>query len=206
MKSDMTPAIQKRKGRAWRRLARVLIVLVLLFIAACFVVDHYMQFRKSDEELRKIYADSHLTASIHYYKAQGRTLRYIRSGSDSLPTILFLHGSPGSISYYGRRLGDSGIAGKFFVLAVDRPGYGYSGFGDPEPSIQKQAAAIRPLLDSIEHAHHPIIVVGGSYGSSVACRLAMDYPQLVDGLVLTGPSLGRGVRRCSGSRPSFKAR
>jgi uncharacterized protein len=76
---------------------------------------------------------------------------------------------------------------------VDRPGYGYSGFGDPEPSIEKQAAMIRPLLDSLHRASRPIILVGGSYGSSVAARMAMDYPQLVDGLVLTGPSLGPGL-------------
>jgi pimeloyl-ACP methyl ester carboxylesterase len=29
----------------------------------------------------------------------------------------------------------------------------------------------------------------------VACRLAMDYPELVDGLVLTGPALGPGLER-----------
>jgi len=51
---------------------------------------------------------------------------------------------------------------------------------------------IRPLLDSLNKARHPIIVVGSSYGASIACRLAMDYPDLVDGLVLTGPAIGPG--------------
>ena len=109
-----------------------------------------------------------------------------------MPALLFLHGSPGSISYYHRRYTDIEIGGEFKFFAVDRPGYGYSGFGHPEPSIEKQAAMIRPLLDSIHKANHPIIVVGGSYGASVACRLAMDYPDLVDGLVITGPAIGPG--------------
>jgi pimeloyl-ACP methyl ester carboxylesterase len=34
--------------------------------------------------------------------------------------------------------------------------------------------------------------MGGSYGAAVACRLAMDYPDMVDGLVLTGPAIGPG--------------
>jgi pimeloyl-ACP methyl ester carboxylesterase len=63
------------------------------------------------------------------------------------------------------------------------------------PDIEAQAAVIRPLLDSLHHVHHPIVVVGVSYGAPIACRLAMDYPALVDGLVLTGPAIGPGRER-----------
>ncbi len=183
---------QKRKYRWLRRALRVLLCLCILFIAACFVFDHYVQFRRSDKELTDIFRERNINASIHYYSSHGRTLRYIRSGEDSLPVLLMLHGSPGSVSYYGGRLADSSIRKTFKVLAVDRPGYGYSGFGNPEPSIERQAAMIRPLLDSLHLSTRPIIIVAGSYGASVACRLAIDYPALVDGLVLTGPALGPG--------------
>ena len=146
--------------------------------------------------MMEIFAENHIPASIAYYETQGRKLRYASAGYDSAPaTLLFLHGSPGSISYYGRRFKDSAMLEIFKIYAVDRPGYGYSGFGEPEPSIQKQAAMIRPVLDSIHKARHPVIIVGSSYGASVACRLAMDYPHLVDGLVLTGPSLGPGLEQ-----------
>ena len=99
------------------------------------------------------------------------------------------------MSYYSGRYDDSIIRKTFRVLAVDRPGYGYSGFGDPEPSIRKQAEMIRPLLDSLHSVSRPLIIAAGSYGASIACRLAMDHPGLVDGLVLTGPSLGPGLER-----------
>jgi len=181
-----------RKGRWLRRLLRTLIVLIGIIIIACFVFDYYYQFRKSDNELNKIFAEQKIDASIHYYATHNRKLRYVTAGNDSLPTLLFLHGSPGSISYYSRRYVDSEILGHFRIYAVDRPGYGYSGFGDPEPSVQKQSEMIRPLLDSLYHAKHPIIIVGSSYGAAIACRLAMDHPELVDGLVLTGPAIGPG--------------
>jgi pimeloyl-ACP methyl ester carboxylesterase len=188
----MTLQKQKRKYRWFRRLLRTLAVLVVLFIIACFIFDHYVQFRKSDDELKKAFTENNVDGKISYYTTHGRTLRYSSAGNDSLPTLLMLHGSPGSISYYSSRFADSIIRTHFKVYAVDRPGYGYSGFGDPEYSIQKQAEMIRPILDSLNKAKHPIIVMGGSYGSSVACRLAMDHPELVDGLVLTGPSLAPG--------------
>jgi pimeloyl-ACP methyl ester carboxylesterase len=182
-----------RKGRWLRKLSRVLIILAGIVIIACLIFDHYVQFRRSDDELNKIFAEQNIDASIHYYTTHGRTLRYVAAGADSLPTLLFLHGSPGSISYYSGRYKDSSLAGNFRIYAVDRPGYGYSGLGDPEPSIKTQADMIRPLLDSLHKAKHPIIIVGSSYGASIACRLAMDYPQLVDGLVLTGPAIGPGL-------------
>lgn len=184
-----------RKFRWLRRILRVLIVLIGLFIIACFVFDHYVQFRKNDKELAEIFTSRNIPGRIDYYTTHGRSMRYVSVGADSLPTLLFLHGSPGSMSYYSGRYADSSIRDHFKIYAVDRPGYGYSGFGDPEPSIQMQAEMIRPILDSLNKVTHPIIIVGGSYGASVACRLAMDHPELVDGLVLTGPSLGPGLER-----------
>lgn len=174
---------------------RVMVVLIVLFIIACFVFDHYVQFRRSDEELKRIFAERNINASIQYYQTYGRRLRYSSAGDTSLPVLLMLHGSPGSISYYSGRFADSAIRNRFRVYAVDRPGYGYSGFGDPEPSIELQAKMIRPVLDSLNKVHHPVIVMGGSYGASVACRMAMDYPDLIDGLVLTGPALGPGMEK-----------
>jgi pimeloyl-ACP methyl ester carboxylesterase len=181
-----------RKFRWLRRSLRVLVVIIVLFILGCFIFDHYVQFRKSDEELNEIFASNHIPAKIGYYITHNRTLRYVSVGNDSLPTVLFLHGSPGSMSYYSWRFMDPVMQQHFRIYAVDRPGYGYSGLGDAEPSIEKQSEMIRPLLDSLNKAKHPIIVVGGSYGSSIACRLAMDHPELVDALVLTGPSLAPG--------------
>lgn len=186
---------QKRKWRWLRRIVRVVVVLFILFIIACFIFDHYVQFRKTDEELRAVFTENNIPATIGYYSSGGRHIRYISAGHDSLPTLLFLHGSPGSMSYYSRRFADTALNKKFRMLAVDRPGYGYSGLGHPEPSIKKQSEMIRPMLDSIHKARHPIIIIGSSYGAPIACRLAMDHPHLVDGLVLTGPSLGPGLEK-----------
>ena len=183
---------QIRRGRWFRRLLRTLLVLILFVIIACFVFDHYVQFRKSDKELNKFFTEKHIPGHIGYYTSHGRKLRYVSIGGDSLPTLVFIHGSPASMSLYRGRFTDPDIRRTFRILAVDRPGYGYSGFGNPEPSIQKQSEMIRDLLDGLNKVKHPVIVVGGSFGAPIACRLAMDHPQLVDGLVLTGPAIGPG--------------
>ena len=182
-----------RKYRWLRRILRIVAALLVLFIVACFVFDHYVQFRKSDAELLQTFRERGINGRIGYYETHGRRLRYASVGHDSMPTLVLLHGSPGSMSYYSGRYADSSIFKRFKVLSLDRPGYGYSGLGKPEPSIERQAAMIRPLIDSLHTATGPVIIAGGSYGAPIACRIAMDYPQLVDGLVLTGPAIAPGA-------------
>ncbi len=183
---------RKRKGRWLRRLARFILGITGLFIVACFVFDHFVQFRKSDAELRAFFQQHHIPGTIGYYEAFGRKLRYVSIGEDSLPTVVFIHGSPASMSLYQGRFSDTMMLSRFHMLAIDRPGYGYSGLGSPEPSIEKQAEMISRLLTAVRHAAHPVIVVGGSFGAPIACRLAMDHPDLVDALEITGPAIGPG--------------
>jgi hypothetical protein len=127
---------EKRKGRWLRRSLRVLAGIIVFFSVACFVFDHYVQFRKSDDELNKFFTENHIPGKIGYYVTHGRRLRYVSIGSDSLPTLVFIHGSPASMSLYRGRFSDTTILKTFRILTVDRL-YGYSGSGDPEPSIKQ---------------------------------------------------------------------
>ena len=180
----------------WLKLTLYIIIgFIVFFIAACFLFDQVVQFRMSDEELLSFFQQNKVKGEIRYYTAEGRTIRYVSVGNDSLPTLLFIHGAPGSLSIYRDYFNDSLFLHTFKMYAVDRPGYGNSGFGDPEPSIQKQAAIIHLILDSLNKVTHPVILVAASYGSSIACRLAMDYPQMVDGLVLVAPSFAPGEEK-----------
>ncbi|HVU55305.1 MAG TPA: alpha/beta hydrolase [Puia sp.] len=181
-----------------RKIGRIIlktsIWVFVLFILLLFIFDRLVQFRMDDTELADYFHKQHIQAHVGYYQARGRDIRYIGVGEDtSKPTILFIHGAPSSLSYWRGYLSDSVLRGRATIYALDRPGYGYSGLAKPMPDIEAQAAVIRPILDSLYHAHHPIVVVGVSYGAPIACRLAMDYPQLVDGLVLTGPAIGPGL-------------
>lgn len=184
------------KLRIIRKVARVSLMVLLSLLSMAVFLAYYVQFRDSDRKLKKFFAEKRVPVSIGYYTSHNRSLRYLRAGSvQAKATILFIHGAPSSMSYFKNYLSNDTLLPQACMLAIDRPGYGYSGFGKPEPSIALQAAVIRPLLDSLQRARHPLVVVGVSYGTSIACRLAMDYPGLVDGLVLIAPSLAPGEER-----------
>ncbi|MCU0355786.1 MAG: alpha/beta hydrolase [Cytophagales bacterium] len=180
--------------RLFFRLGAILAV----FVVVVFITDGCVQFRDTTATLQKYFGEKKLKPLIKQYKAQGRDIRYLSIGDDTSATVLFIHGAPSSMSYFKEYLSDSVLLRRTRMLAVDRPGYGYSGFGLPLTSIEQQARMIRPVLDSLSRKSHPVVLVGTSYGTSVACRLAMDYPHLVDGIVLVAPALAPGEERIYG--------
>ena len=100
--------------------------------------------------------------------------------------MLLLHGASGSSGDPMMALGER-LAQRFRVVAVDRPGSGWSdrigGAGAASPATQARIirAALREI--GIERA----IVVGHSWAGALALNLALDHADLVSGLVLLAP-------------------
>jgi len=181
--------------RIGRIILRTVVGLLIFVVILLLVFDRLVQFRMDDRELVSWFHDRHLEPKIAYYHVKDRKTRYLTVGDNTQASVLFIHGAPSSLSYWKSYLADSVLLSRATMYAVDRPGYGYSGLANPMPSIADQAAAIHLILDSLRKASHPVILVGVSYGGPIACRLAMDYPELVDGLVLVAPPIGPGLEK-----------
>lgn len=164
--------------------ARILIIVFLILYV--FLCNNFFEFRWSDEEVRAYFEEKNLEVSIHYYDTLGREMRYISIGADTLPTILFVHGSPSSLRAWKHFMSDSLLVNNYRMVMVDRPGYGFSGFGKAEPSITRQANLLTPAL---KRNGKPMVVVGASYGGPVAASLAMNNPDKVSGLFLLSASI-----------------
>lgn len=98
--------------------------------------------------------------------------------------IVYVHGTPGDATNWGRYLRDP-VGGRP-SYALDRPGFGASLASGALPSFQEQAAALRPLLEAFDQ---PAILVGHSLGGPIVARAAVDYPELVAALVIAAGSL-----------------
>lgn len=102
--------------------------------------------------------------------------------------MLFVHGSPGSLSAFTHFLADSTLTSKALLITADRPGFGHAGLGVAEPSLEQQAKMLKPILEKHRN-NRPIVLIGHSLGGPVVARMAIDFPELVDGLVLVAPSI-----------------
>ena len=151
-------------------------------------MDGCMQFRMSKSEIDQYFAKKEKKGTLHRYTSGSRTINYLEVGDPSLPLVIFVHGSPGSLSAFIDFMADTSLLSKAQLISVDRPGFGHSNFGNAEPSLQKQGALLRPILEAHKN-QRPIILVGHSLGGPLIARMAMDFPELVDGLVLVAPSI-----------------
>lgn len=95
--------------------------------------------------------------------------------------IIFVHGTPGSYTAFRSYLNDPIMQEKFHMVSVTRPGW-RSDDDTKVPSLDEQAAALRPLLD-MDRSGKGALLMGHSYGGPVIARTAMNYSELIAGLV-----------------------
>ena len=161
---------------------------LLTSAAILLLLDSCLQFRMSKKEVDEYFADKQVNGTLSSYEIGPRVIRYLETGPTDGPTVLFVHGSPGSLSSFIDFMSDTSLNKRAHLITVDRPGFGYSNFGNAEPSLQKQAALLKPLVEK-NNTHRPILLVGHSLGGPVVARMAMDFPDLIDGVILVSPSI-----------------
>jgi pimeloyl-ACP methyl ester carboxylesterase len=176
----ISPATRKKRFR--------LVVGVVFLITVMVSLHSCMTFRMSKKEVDEYFQSKKINGSQHQYKSGKYTIHYAQAGSEEKPLVLFVHGSPGSLSAFIDFLADTILTKQALTITTDRPGFGHSNFGMAEPSLEKQAATLKPILEKYKN-NRPIILVGHSLGGPVIVRMAIDYPELVDGLVIVAGSI-----------------
>jgi lipase len=108
-------------------------------------------------------------------------LQVYRYGPADGPLVLALHGLTG----HGRRWEELAVGHlpEVRMIAPDLRGHGRS-TSLPPWTFETVVEDVAALLDG------PALVVGHSFGGTVAVRLAVRYPELVRGLVLLDPAVG----------------
>jgi pimeloyl-ACP methyl ester carboxylesterase len=111
-----------------------------------------------------------------FAQLDGLRIRYLeRPGRE--PTVLLIHGLPGTAADF--EAVTPLLAGER-VIAIDRPGFGFSSGG--YFPIDRQLEAIRDLLARLGVSR--LLIAGHSYGGSIAIAYAERHPGAVEGLVL----------------------
>ncbi len=168
---------------------KIRLTLIALFFITLMISFHScMTFRMNKKEVNEYFQSKKIKGSQHHYKVGKYTIHYVQTGNENKPLVLFVHGSPGSLSAFIDFLADTTLTSQSLAITTDRPGFGYSNFGIGEPSLEKQASALKPILEKYKN-NRPVILVGHSLGGPVIARMAIDYPDLVDGLVLVAASI-----------------
>jgi pimeloyl-ACP methyl ester carboxylesterase len=139
-----------------------------------------------------LWVNRHVAGAERAYPASGRVLtlegarvHHVEVGAPSADrtVVVLIHGNPGSVRDFEPLI--PALAASRRVIAVDRPGHGYS--ERPEIDVASpgaQARRLHALLGELG-VHRPILV-GHSWGGAIALAYALDFPADVGGLVLLG--------------------
>ena len=129
------------------------------------------------------------------------TSRYVQAGPTRIhyheagtgPVLVCIHGgAPGAFGWSNFRHNIDALSKHFRVLVVDLPGYGKS----DKPVVEGgrnafYAATFRSFFQAlgIEKAH----VLGMATGGAVAIKMAIEFPELIDRLILVSAAGGHSM-------------
>lgn len=163
------------------------LLIFFLFIGWIVFAQIGMKHRISDKKAIQIFAIDSVDLFTETIDAGGFNLHHAKTGADTLPTLFFVHGTPGSWIKFGDYLKDKDLLKKYRMISIDRPGFGYSQFGDAM-NLQEQSDIISVLLKQIQNGK-PVYAIGRSYGGPLVLQLAADNPGMFSGLVLLAAAL-----------------
>lgn len=109
-------------------------------------------------------------------------VRYVERPGAGTPVVL-IHGLPGTAEDFEKV---TPLLDGHRTIAIDRPGYGSSDGG--YFPVDRQLRAIDQLLDRLKI--RKAVLVGHSYGGTLALAYAARHPELVRGLVLVSAAAG----------------
>jgi pimeloyl-ACP methyl ester carboxylesterase len=161
--------------------AIICLLLLSFFNYSC----RYM--RMTDRKAEKQFFAHQIDPRFVYTYVNGIRMHYVIAGSDTLPTIFIIHGSPGSWKRYREYLMDEDLLRHFRMIAIDRPGYGYSNAGHAY-HLEEQSSLIYGIVQH-EKNGRPFHLVGHSLGGPIVIKMAQDHPEAYASLTILAGSI-----------------
>jgi pimeloyl-ACP methyl ester carboxylesterase len=118
-------------------------------------------------------------------RAEGIETFYLESGPPAAPPVVLVHGLSATNASMLPLI--PALSSRYRVLAPDLPGHG----GTQAPATAYGAGYLGRWLGAFlrETCDQPVVLVGNSLGGRTSLQTALDFPDLVRGLVLLCPAL-----------------
>jgi pimeloyl-ACP methyl ester carboxylesterase len=116
---------------------------------------------------------------------RGKEIHYFEQPGRGVPVVM-IHGLPGTHKDFDPVIPQ--LRG-MHVISIDRPGFGWSKGGSMP--YQEQIDLVHDMLTQLQLS--PAVVVGHSFGATLALGVARRYPQDVAEMILVAPGAG-GLR------------
>jgi len=167
---------RKKIKRIFKILCGIFAVLLITF----YLLVHFFINPQSDEKVLQFFSEVELIPKLNYINFKGDQVRRIQIKPDidtTLPTLVFVHGSPGSFMDFKRYLSDSALINHANLIAYDRIGYGYNNKGKVLSSLEEEMEVLDRVLEGIDVSK--VILVGYSYGGTLIMATDKNYKRKI---------------------------
>ena len=151
-------------------LATIFLLLYILF--------YYYSSPKSNQKITDFYKNSKIQPKITLEHFKNFEFRKIAMVTDTtLPTIVFVHGTIGSVNDFQKYLSDSILQQKANMISYDRIGYNYKDKNNVQESIAFEQSMLQYVLSELNL--NKTIVVGYSYGGPIALAITHKIKKII---------------------------
>lgn len=161
-----------------KKILRILFAVFLILLLAIYILFYRFTAPKSDEDVMASYQENGVAIELTHEKYKNFEYRKIESFKDTVfPTIVFVHGTIGSVMDFQKYFADSLLANQVNMIAYDRIGYNYR---DKHP-VQESISFEMEMLSSItkDIPSDRLILVGYSYGGPIVLALKRKIKKTV---------------------------
>jgi len=162
--------------RLLKKILKIIGIILGILIIGLFISVHLFLRPRSDEKVLEKLDNLHHKPHIYHNLYRGYTYRVVgmqKKIDTTLLTLIFVHGSPGSVLDYGRYFKDSLINTKANILGYDRIGYGVKNAGEVKGTIAFELEILHDVMKDIPP--EKIILIGYSYGGPVVLASPKPY-------------------------------
>lgn len=175
---------------------RLLLLFMAMTMTACGIPNGFKEH--GDFVRNHLLKDPNV--SEQYIRHDGFQLHYRQTGNAQKAVVVWVHGTPGNWTDGAYLYRDKTFISGVKLVLLDRPGWGESQYLDQPrliTSFKEIGRLIQPLLHKLKQDHPdvPLILLGFSWGGSVAPAIALDYPELIDGVLLLSGGLDPELTR-----------
>jgi pimeloyl-ACP methyl ester carboxylesterase len=164
--------------KLFKKILKIISCVFLVLFIGLYIVFYIGTSPKSDEKVKNKLDDVSIESSLTYESFQGFKYRKIRiQHNDSLPTLVFVHGTIGSCLDFIEYMKDSLLLSKANIISYDRIGYNYKDTQNVQESIAFEAALLEDLTKNLNKEN--TILVGYSYGGPIVLATKEKYKKII---------------------------
>jgi len=166
--------------RLIRKTFKIIGWVLLVVIGILVFLIYSFTSPSSDAEILEKFEDGAVKPEISHVEFKGHQVRMVsmqKSIDSLLPTLFFVHGSPGSSMDFQRYLKDSTLNAGANLISFDRVGYGPQFTGEVLSSLEEELDLLHQLVEGLDISK--VILVGYSYGGTVVMASDLAYKKKI---------------------------